>query len=59
MIILGVSVLGNLNRPAMGQEDLGLAFWRIVISSGILAMVFGVLNVLAVSATHLAHPIEN
>ncbi|KAL1999851.1 hypothetical protein VTN02DRAFT_3894 [Thermoascus thermophilus] len=47
MVILGVSVLSNLNRPAMSKEDLGLAFWRIIISSGILAMVFGVLNLVA------------
>lgn len=44
MIILGVSVLGDLNRKATSQESLGLAFWRIVASAGILAMVMGVVN---------------
>jgi hypothetical protein len=48
MMILGVAVLGNLNTEAMSQESLGLAFWRIVISAGILAMVMSVLNILAV-----------
>lgn len=44
MIILGVSVLGDLNRKATSQESLGLAFWRIVASAGILAMVMGLIN---------------
>lgn len=49
MMVLGVAVLGNLNTAAMSQKSLGLSFWRIVISSGILAMVMSVINVLAVS----------
>ncbi|KAL1965119.1 hypothetical protein VTN77DRAFT_6032 [Rasamsonia byssochlamydoides] len=44
MIILGVSVLGDLNNKATSQKDMGLAFWRIVASAGILAMVMGVVN---------------
>ncbi|KAJ6000318.1 hypothetical protein N7481_000727 [Penicillium waksmanii] len=47
MMILGVAVLGNLNTEAMSQKSLGLAFWRIVISAGILAMVMSVINILA------------
>ncbi|CAI7595481.1 unnamed protein product [Penicillium pancosmium] len=47
MMILGVAVLGNLNTEAMSQKSLGLAFWRIVISAGILAMVMSVMNILA------------
>ncbi|KAJ5095226.1 hypothetical protein N7532_007517 [Penicillium argentinense] len=47
MMILGVAVLGNLNMEEMSQKSLGLAFWRIVISAGILAMVMSVMNVLA------------
>lgn len=47
--MLGVSVLGDLNTPATGQDSLGLAFWRIVISAGILAMVMSVVNVISVS----------
>lgn len=49
MMILGVSTLGNLNTPAMAQEKIGMVFWRIIASAGILAMVISVLNVLAVS----------
>lgn len=52
MMILGVAVLGNLNTEAMSQESLGLAFWRIIISAGILAMVVSLVNVLAVSQIH-------
>ncbi|KAI9873348.1 MAG: hypothetical protein M1830_000512 [Pleopsidium flavum] len=46
MIILGVSILGNLNKEATSQESLGLAFWRIVISSGIVVIVLGFINVI-------------
>ncbi|KAF9887599.1 hypothetical protein FE257_009812 [Aspergillus nanangensis] len=46
MMILGVSVLGNLNTPATSQESLGLAFWRIVVSAGILTMVMSVINLI-------------
>jgi hypothetical protein len=49
MMILGVATLGNLNIEAMNQKSLGLAFWRIVISAGILAMVMSVINILTVS----------
>lgn len=49
MLILGVAVLGNLNTEAMTQKSLGLAFWRIIISAGILAMVVSLVNILAVS----------
>ncbi|KAJ5745495.1 hypothetical protein N7520_010677 [Penicillium odoratum] len=44
MMILGVATLGNLNT--MSQKSLGLAFWRIVISAGVLAMVMSVFNLL-------------
>ncbi|GFF42330.1 hypothetical protein IFM61606_06808 [Aspergillus udagawae] len=44
MLILGMGVLGDLNTPATSQESLGLAFWRIVVSAGILAMVMSVIN---------------
>lgn len=52
MIILGVSVLGNLNKEATSQESLGLAFWRIVISSGIVVIVLGFINIIGVSRHH-------
>jgi len=47
MLILGVSILGNLNKEATSQTSLGPSFWRIVISSGILALIFGALNLFA------------
>jgi hypothetical protein len=53
MVILGVSILGNLNKEATSQESLGLAFWRIVISSGIVVLVIGVVNIFAVSTRTL------
>lgn len=49
MLILGIGALGDLNTPATSQEELGLTFWRIVISAGILALVVSVINVAAVS----------
>lgn len=51
MIVLGVSILGNLNKQATSQESLGTAFWRIVISAGILVSILGFLNIIAVSQT--------
>jgi hypothetical protein len=52
MMIMGVGILGDLNTPATSQDKLGLAFWRIVLSAGILAMVMSVVNLIAVSASH-------
>lgn len=51
MIVVGVGILGNLNKEATSEESLGLAFWRIVISSGIVVVVMGVVNILAVSVS--------
>lgn len=48
MLMLGVGVLGDLNTEATSQESLGLAFWRIVLSAGILAMVMSVVNLASV-----------
>ncbi|MCJ1481617.1 hypothetical protein MMC06_001776 [Schaereria dolodes] len=47
MIVTGVSILGNLNKEATSQKSLGLSFWQIVISSGILVSILGVANVFA------------
>ena len=49
MIILGVSILGNLNKGATSEDSLGLGFWRIVISSGIVVIILGFLNIISVS----------
>ena len=51
MLMLGVGVLGDLNTKATSQESLGMAFWRLVLSAGILAMIMSVINVVAVSRT--------
>lgn len=48
MIVLGVNILGNLNKPATSQEALGLAVWRIVIGSGIVVFILGFFNLFAV-----------
>ncbi|KAJ5373505.1 hypothetical protein N7517_005511 [Penicillium concentricum] len=47
MMILGVATLGTLNTKAMTQETIGMTFWRIIISAGVLAMIVSVVNVLA------------
>lgn len=47
MIILGLNILGNMNKGATSQQSLGLAFWRLVLASGILVFVVGFFNVIA------------
>ncbi|KAL8949448.1 MAG: hypothetical protein Q9222_004435 [Ikaeria aurantiellina] len=47
MIIVGVSVLGNLNKEATSEKSLGKSYWQIVISSGILVFILGVVNIFA------------
>ena len=47
MIILGVSILGNLNKTATSERSLGSTFWQLTIASGILVSIFGVINVFA------------
>ena len=49
MIVVGVSILGNLNKSATSQKSLGTSFWRIVIAGGILLVVLGAVNIAAVS----------
>lgn len=49
MIVLGVNVMGNLNKPSGTQEELGLPFWRVVIGSGIIVFILGWINLIAVS----------
>jgi hypothetical protein len=49
MILLGNAILGNLNKEATSQESLGLAFWRVVIASGIVVIVMGFVNLFSVS----------
>ena len=47
MIVIGIQVMGNLNKSAGSQQELGMAFWRIVIASGILIFILGWINLLA------------
>jgi hypothetical protein len=47
MIVIGITVMGNLNKETGSQEHLGLAFWQVVISSGILVFILGHFNLLA------------
>lgn len=53
VIILGVSTLGNLNQEATNQKSLGLAFWRVVIAAGIIGIVVGFVNIIAVCSSKL------
>ncbi|MCJ1452662.1 hypothetical protein MMC28_003005 [Mycoblastus sanguinarius] len=47
LIILGVSILGNLNKAATSEKSLGGTFWRLVIASGIVVSIMGVVNIFA------------
>ncbi|KAF2018126.1 hypothetical protein BU24DRAFT_165151 [Aaosphaeria arxii CBS 175.79] len=47
MSVLGLNMLGNMNKEATSQESLGLPFWRLLVASGILAIVMGFFNVVA------------
>ncbi|KAK5127495.1 hypothetical protein LTR85_006834 [Meristemomyces frigidus] len=47
MIVLGINMLGNLNKPATSEKSLGLPFWRIVIGSGIVIFILGFVNLIA------------
>lgn len=49
MFIIGMNVLGNLNKTATSVANLGLPLWRVVIAGGILSSIFGGANILAVS----------
>lgn len=49
MMVLGLNMLGNMNKEATSQESLGMPFWRLLVASGILAIVIGFFNVVAVS----------
>ncbi|CAD6590966.1 MAG: hypothetical protein ASARMPREDX12_005301 [Alectoria sarmentosa] len=47
MIIIGVSILGNLNKQDTSEGSLGTTFWRLVIASGIVVSILGVANIFA------------
>lgn len=46
MIIMGCNTFGSLAQPIRSQEKLGLPMWRLVLASGILAFIFGLLNLI-------------
>jgi len=48
MLVLGINMLGNLNKAATSQKSLGMSFWRIVIASGIIIFILGFVNLIAV-----------
>jgi hypothetical protein len=50
MMVLGLNMLGNMNKEATSQKTLGLPFWRLLVASGILAIIIGFFNVVAVSS---------
>lgn len=54
MIAIGADVLGNLNKPSASQASLGDNIWRLVISSGIILLVLGFVNIIAVSSQVLS-----
>jgi uncharacterized membrane protein HdeD (DUF308 family) len=49
MMVIGLNQLGNMNKQATSQKSLGMPFWRLLLASGILAIVIGFFNVVAVS----------
>lgn len=50
MIVLGINMLGNLNKDATSRKSLGMPFWRIVIGSGIVIFILGFINLISVSS---------
>jgi hypothetical protein len=49
MMTIGLNMLGNMNKAATSQESLGMPFWRLLVASGILCIVIGFFNIVAVS----------
>ncbi|KAF2833387.1 hypothetical protein CC86DRAFT_279307 [Ophiobolus disseminans] len=47
MMGIGLNMLGNLNKEATSQKSLGLPFWRLLVASGILAIIIGFFNIVA------------
>ncbi|KAJ4365052.1 hypothetical protein N0V83_008668 [Neocucurbitaria cava] len=47
MMVIGLNMLGNMNKEATSQQSLGLPFWRLLLASGILAIVIGSFNIVA------------
>lgn len=45
MVFLGVATLGNLNNKALSEAEIGGSFWQIILAGGIVAIIFGVINI--------------
>lgn len=45
MSLIGCNILGKLNQPANSSKKLGLPFWRLVLAAGVLAITFGIINI--------------
>lgn len=48
MMTIGLNMLGNMNKEATSQKSLSLPFWRLLVASGILSIVVGFFNIVAV-----------
>lgn len=48
MMVIGLNMLGNMNKEATSQQSLTMPFWRLLVASGILAVVIGFFNIVAV-----------
>ncbi|KAM4066876.1 hypothetical protein HRG_000890 [Hirsutella rhossiliensis] len=46
LVVIGCNMLGNLNRPAYDPKNLGPHFSKLVLASSVLAITFGMLNVI-------------
>ncbi|KAG5997385.1 hypothetical protein E4U52_004376 [Claviceps spartinae] len=46
MVVIGCTVLGNLNQPANDKENLGDHFYQLVLASSILSLILGFLYIL-------------
>lgn len=47
LTVLACHVLGELNRPQLSQVAIGMDLWRMLVASGILGLIFGVINIIA------------
>ncbi|OJD11773.1 hypothetical protein AJ78_07518 [Emergomyces pasteurianus Ep9510] len=45
MVLLGISTIGCLNRKDMNKDAIGLTFWQLVLGAGVIAIVFGFVNI--------------
>lgn len=52
LLMIGCNILGKLNNSKTQPGDIGLPWWRLVLASGILNLVFGFLNIVATFALH-------